>query len=191
MNGTLIPLVLGFAGFIAGIATYRAIRRGGARYYTLEREAILRRATLSLAGSVLLFLAAIGLLLYERQQIVAETDPTTGETTEGLLAATATLSLEQFPPLPTDTPTPDLSIPTATPTPIICRAVVQSVNGLRLRATAGGEEIDVLPDGSILTVVTSEPPTEVNGIIWRKVRPVIGDEGWVAAEFIIVGAPCE
>jgi len=191
MNGTLIPLVLGFAGFVAGIATYRAIRRGGARYYTLEREAILRRATLSLAGSVLLFLAAIGLLLYERQQIVAETDPTTGETTEGLLAATATLSLEQFPPLPTDTPTPDLSIPTATPTPIICRAVVQSVNGLRLRATAGGEEIDVLPDGSILTVVTSEPPTEVNGIIWRKVRPVIGEEGWVAAEFIIVGAPCE
>jgi hypothetical protein len=191
MNGTLIPLVLTFAGFITAIAAYRGIRRGGARYYTLEREAILRRATLSLAGSVLLFLTAIGLLLYERQQIVAETNPNSGDPVEGLLATTSTPSIEQFPPMPTETPTPDLSIPTATPTPIICRAVVQSVNGLRLRDTPGGEEIDILPDGSILTLVTSEPPTEVNGIVWRKVRPVIGDEGWVAAEFIIVGAPCE
>ncbi len=172
-------------------ASYRGIRRGGARFYTLEREALLRRASFSLLGSVMLLLAAIGLLVYQRQQQVAEASAAGGEFVEGLATATSTSSIEQFPPLPTETPTPDFSIPTATPTRIICRAVVQSVNGLRLRDVPGGEEIDVLADGSILTLVMEEPPTEANGIIWRKVRPVLGEEGWVAEEFIVIGAPCE
>jgi hypothetical protein len=191
MSDLFFPLALAFAGLIAAFAAYRGIRRGGARFYTLEREALLRRASFSLMGSALLFLAAISLLVYEHQQRLAQDAAAAGEAAEGVVTPTSPLSIEQFPPLPTATATPDFSIPTPTPTRIICRAVVESINGLRLRDTPGGEEIDILSDGSILTLITEEPPTEVDGIIWRKIRPVIGDEGWVAEEFIIIGAPCE
>jgi hypothetical protein len=191
MSDLFFPLALAFVGLIAAFAAYRGIRRGGARFYTLEREAILRRASFSLLGSVFLFLAAISLLVYEQQQSIAEDAAAAGEIIEGVTTATASPFVNQFPPQATETATPDFSIPTATPTRIICRAVVESVNGLRLRDTPGGQEIDILADGSILTLVTEEPPTEANGIIWRKIRPVIGEEGWVAEEFIIIGAPCE
>jgi hypothetical protein len=190
MSEIFFPLALAFAGFITAFAAYRGIRRGGARFYTLEREAILRRASLSLTSSVLLFLAAISLLVYDRQQRLAVDAAASGEIIEGVATVTPLPNVEQFPPLATETPTPDPSIPTATPTPVICRAVVESVNGLRLRDAPGGAEIDILADGSILTLLTEEEPVDVNGVIWRKVRPVIGEDGWVAEEFIIIGAPC-
>lgn len=190
MNEILFPLVLALAGLAAGFTAYRGVRRGGARFYTLEREAILRRASFSLAGAVMLFLASISLLILDRQQHLADDAAASGEVIEGVVTATLTPEVGQFPPLPTDTATPDFSVPTPTPTPVICRAVVESVNGLRVRDTPGGQEIDILADGSTLTLLTNEPPTDVNGIVWRKVRPVIGDEGWVAEEFIIIGAPC-
>lgn len=190
MSEIFFPMALAFAGFIAAFAAYRGIRRGGARFYTLEREAILRRASFSLSGSVLLFLAAISLLVYDRQQHLAEAVAATGVIIEGVATPTLPLNVEQFPPLATETPTPDLSIPTPTATAVICRAVVDSVNGLRIRDTPGGGELDILADGSILTLLTEEEPVDVSGVIWRKVRPVIGDEGWVAEEFIIIGAPC-
>ena len=63
MGDFLIPLALAIAGLIAAVMTYRGIRRGGARYYTLEREALLRRATFTLFSSVILFTAAIGFLV--------------------------------------------------------------------------------------------------------------------------------
>ncbi len=190
MNEILFPLVLAVAGLFAGFSAYRGIRRGGARFYTLEREAILRRASFSLAGAVLLFLASISLLVLDRQQRLADDAAASGEVIEGVVTATLPPFVEQFPPLPTNTATPDFSIPTPTATPIICRAVVESVNGLRLRDSPGGQEIDILADGSILTLLPDEPATDANGVIWRKVRPVIGDEGWVAEEFIIIAAAC-
>lgn len=189
MSDIFLPLALTFIGLIIAFSAYRGIRRGGARFYTLEREAILRRASFSLLGSTLLFLAAISLLVYEQQQSAGNTSA--DGSANGVVTTPLTPFVDQFPPQATETPTPDFSIPTSTPTRIICRAVVESVNGLRLRDAPGGQEIDILSDGSILTLVTDEPPTEVDGITWRKVRPVIGDEGWVAEEFIIIGAPCE
>ncbi len=63
MSGIFIPLALAFAGFVAAIAAYRDIQRGSARFYTLERESVLRRAGFILMGSALLFSAAIGLLI--------------------------------------------------------------------------------------------------------------------------------
>lgn len=198
MSAYLIPLALCFVGLILAFATYRNIRRGGARFYTLEREAMLRRAMLTLAGSVAFFLFAVGYLIYTDQPAAAVEDPAVeGEVVEeGEPAANPTpesLELETFPPTPTITPTPDVNIPTATPTPIICRAVVEgtSGNGLTLRDTPGGGEVIILPDGSILTLYQDETPQEVDGFVWRKVKSITGEEGWVAEDFIRIGAPCE
>ncbi len=189
MSGLFIPLALAFGGLLAALMTYRGIRRGGARFYTLEREALLRRATFSLFVSVLLFGAAIGYLIYDRQQVVLETAVEPEEIIEGEATITPTISLEQFPP--TGTPTPDSPEPTVTPTPIICRGIVEgtSGNGLTLRNEPGGDELSVLPDGSVLTVLDDEP-IDLNGLIWRKVRVVGGDEGWVAEQFLTLRAPC-
>jgi uncharacterized membrane protein len=190
MSEIFIPLALAFLGIIAAFASYRDIKRGGARFYTLEREAILRRASLTLVGSMLLFIAAIGLLVLDRQQTVEP--PLEGEVVEGVVTVTPTPVVEQFPPLPTETATPDLSFPTATPTRPICRAVVEGTfgNGLTLRSEPGGEQISILAEADLVTVL-DQTPTSANGIEWRQVRSLFGDEGWVAAEFLTLGTGCE
>jgi hypothetical protein len=185
-----IPLILALCGLIAAFMTYRGIRRGGARYYTLEREAMLRRAMLTLLATVLLFVASIGLTIYRVQQ--SAPDPAEPAATgEGvvLASATPTLFVEQFPP--TATPTSNVAQPTETATPVICRAIVDgtSGNGLTLRDVPGGEELAILPDGSVLTVL-EDAPLESGGFVWRKVRLVGGDEGWVAEDFLTIRAPC-
>lgn len=43
MSGLFIPLAFALGGLLAALVTYRGIRRGGARFYTLEREALLSR----------------------------------------------------------------------------------------------------------------------------------------------------
>ena len=191
MGEFFLPLLLVLGGIIAAFMTYRGIRRGGARYYTLEREAMLRRAMLTLLLSVLLFLGSIGILIYRQQ-------PTPGSPEEqeageaGVVEATITPTtfVEQFPP--TATATSSVIEPTATATPVICRAIVEgtSGNGLTLRDVPGGQEITILPDGSVLTVLEDEP-VESGGFNWRKVRLVGGDEGWVAEDFLTIRAPCD
>mgnify|MGYP001815372274 CR=1 FL=1 len=190
MGEYFLPLILAFGGLVAAFMTYRGIRRGGARYYTLEREAMLRRAMLTLLASVLLFLGSVGLLVY-RQQASQDLllEPSVGD--EGIVLATITPTafIEQFPPTATATSTE--VDPTATATPIICRAIVDgtSGNGLTLRDVPGGEELAILPDGSVLTVL-DDAPAESGGFNWRKVRLVGGDEGWVAEDFLTIRAPC-
>ncbi|MFN2135398.1 MAG: hypothetical protein ACK2UK_05550 [Candidatus Promineifilaceae bacterium] len=191
MGDFLIPLLLAIGGLIAAFLTYRGIRRGGARYYTLEREAMLRRAMVTLLISVLLFLGSVGLLVLNLQR-QAESVEAPGMVEEGVVLATITPTafLEQFPP--TATPGSVIAEPTATVTPIICRAIVEgtSGNGLTLRDVPGGTEISILPDGSVLTVL-EDAPVESGGFVWRRVRLVGGDEGWVAEEFLTIRAPCE
>jgi hypothetical protein len=188
MGEYFLPLILTLGGLIAAFMTYRGIRRGGARYYTLEREAMLRRAMLTLLVSVILFLGSVGLLIY-RQQSSQDLllEPSVGE--EGIVLATITptVFVEQFPPTATATEIE----PTATTTPVICRAIVDgtSGNGLTLRDVPGGQELAILPDGSVLTVL-EDAPAESGGFNWRKVRLVGGDEGWVAEEFLTIRAPC-
>ena len=191
MGEFFLPLLLAVGGLIAAFMTYRGIRRGGARYYTLEREAMLRRAMLTLIASVLLFVGSVGLLIYRQQQAVdpVSQEPAVSEEGDIIATVTPTLFVEQFPPTPTATSS--VEQPTETPTPIICRAIVEgtSGNGLTLRDVPGGNEITILPDGSVLTVLEDEP-VESGGFSWRKVRLVGGDEGWVAADFLTVRAPC-
>jgi hypothetical protein len=191
----IFPLILTFIGLFLAFTTYRDIRRGGARFYTLEREQILQRASLSLLGSVFFFLLAVGLFAYNYQQSQPVEASAPGEAVEdeGETIIMSTPELETAPPTPTLTATPDAAIPTATPTAIVCRAVVEgtSGNGLTLRATPGGEEMAVLPDGSILTLFQGEAPQESGSLLWRKVRTITNQEGWVAQDFIRIGAPCD
>jgi len=194
MSGLLLPISLIFAGIITAIATYRGIRRGGARFYTLEREALLRRASFTLFTTVVLFLAATGILIFERQQSLAAETPAEGEVdvVGGETAVSTTPELNSLPPLSTETPTPDASIPTATPSPVVCSAIVEGTfdNGLTLRDSPGGAEVDVLAEATIVTVLTEEGTSEANGFVWRRVRSLFGDEGWVAEDFLTFGNGC-
>ncbi|MCP5096064.1 MAG: SH3 domain-containing protein [Chloroflexi bacterium] len=196
MDGIFVPIALSVAALLAAIATYRGIRRGGARFYTLEREAILRNASRTLFASMLFFAAAIGLLLFQRQQLVAVDEVVVeenGTVVDEGISPTATLGINAIPPTISPTPTVDVNIPTATPEPVICRGVVEGTfdNGLTLRTEPGGAEVDVLPEATIITILVEEVPVEANGFIWRKVRSLFGDEGWVAEDFITLGTGCE
>ncbi len=186
MTGITIPIILAIAAVIAALSAYRGIRRGAARFYTLERESMLRRASFTLLGSMLLFIAAIALLVYGQQQLSA------GDAADesGPIAVTATPEpgLQTQPPTPSPTATTDPAIPTATPTAIICRAIVDGTagSGLTLREAPGGADLAILPDGSILTLL-DDAPQEANGFIWRSVRTVAREEGWVVEDFLKIG----
>jgi|GEM_PF-1758715 len=187
MSGIFAPAALAVLGFIAAFIAYRDIRRGGARFYTLEREAILRRASFTLMASVLLFLGAIGLLVYERQQQEEEIAVQAGEEIEGVPTPTATLST--LPPTATATATPDPDLPTPTATPVVCRAVVEGTgaSGLNLRDEPGGAELQVIQEGEIVSLITEETPVQQGNITWVMVRTALTrTEGWVARDFLLI-----
>ncbi len=195
MSGIVLPALLILAGIVAAFVTYRNIRRGGARFYTLERETVLRRALLSLAACVLFLLGASGLLFYQRQQLLDALAPPSEEVLDaaaggsGTPVPVGTPFVEQFPPTPTATSTTPQ--PTESPTPTLCRGVVEGTggNGLTMRDAPQGAELIVLPDGTLLTVL-EDAPVESGGLTWRRVRAVGGDEGWVAQDFLTVRQPC-
>jgi hypothetical protein len=193
MTGLFLPILLFVGAVLATFYTYRNIRRGGARFYTLEREVVLRRATVTLVVAAMLFTAALGLMYYQRQQLMAAASPPAEETPAGELGepvvTTPTTMLEAFPPSPE--PTSLTPQPTASVTPTVCRAVVEGTggNGLYLRDAPQGVELVLLADGTLLTVL-EDAPVEAGGIIWRKVRAVGGEEGWAAEDFLAIRAPC-
>jgi hypothetical protein len=187
MSGIFLPVALTVIAFLAAFLTYRDIRRGGARFYTLEREAILRRASFTLMASVLLFLGAIGLLIYQQQQATAELAVQSGEEIEGVPTPTATLST--LPPTATPTATPNPNLPTPTATPIVCRAIVEGTgaSGLNLRESPGGAELEVLQEGEIVTLLVEEPPVQQGNLSWIKIRTALTrTEGWVARDFLLI-----
>ena len=196
MSGLFLPLLLFVGALVATFLTYRNIRRGGARFYTLEREIILRRAAFTLIIGAVLYTGALGLLYYQRQQMIAATAPPEGtpegETTDGVggpQVTTPTAIFEQFPPTATATSTTPQ--PTVTPTVVTCRAVVEGsgASGIYLRDAPQGEQLVILAEGTLLTVLPDEP-VEAGGFVWRKVRAVGGEEGWAAEEFLTIRAPC-
>ncbi len=187
MSGIFLPVLLAILAFIAAATTYRDIRRGGARFYTLEREAILRRASFTLLASALLFVGSIGLLLYDRDQTLQQLAVDAGEEIEGFPTATATLS--SLPPTITPTSTIDPNEPTVTPTPMVCRAAVQGTggSGLNLRDEPGGAEMAVLQEGEIVTLLVETPPVQTGVTTWINVRTAITRQaGWVALDFLVV-----
>jgi hypothetical protein len=188
MRDLTIPLIITVVAFVAALSAYRGIRRGGARFYTLEREAMLRRASFTLIASILLFLGAVGLMTYTYQQLLAQQEASTVETEEGVVTVTPETVLETSLPTPTTTPTVDPSIPTPTATAVICRAVVDGTagGGLTLRDTPGGEEITILPDGTIV-VLLETAPVQANDFTWRNIRTVAREEGWVVEDYLTIG----
>lgn len=183
----MLPLILAFLALLAAIITYRDIRRGGARFYTLEREAILRRAGFTLIATVLLFFGSIGMLLYERQQVANQVAVLSGEEIEGVPTPTATLST--LPPTETPTATPDPNAPTATPEPLICRAIVRGTggSGLNLREQPNGAELQILQEEEIVTLLDDEAPVTVGVATWVKVRTTITrTDGWVVLDFLFI-----
>ena len=188
MRDMTIPFIIAVIALIAALSSYQGIRKGGARFYTLEREAMLRRASFTLLASIMLFLGAVGLMAYNYQQLLAEEETGLIETEEGIGTATPGTDLETQPPTPSATPTIDPNVPTPTATPIICRALVEGTagSGLTLRDTPGGEEIIILPEGTLLTVLETEPVV-ANNFTWRNVRTVAREEGWVVEDFLTIG----
>ncbi len=193
MSGILLPLLLFAGAIVATFLTYRNIRRGGARFYTLEREIVLRRAMVTLVAASVLYTAALGLIYMQRQQLIeALQPPEEQEAADGTTLpaiTTPTPMLEVFPPTPE--PTSLTPAPTATVTPTVCRAVVEGTggNGIYLRDAPQGEQLVILPEGTLLTVL-EDAPVEAGGLVWRKVRAVGGEEGWAAQDFLTIRAPC-
>ncbi len=100
--------------------------------------------------------------------------------------ATPTLS-----PTPTQTPTPTINLtPTSTPTPTFAPrlGVISRTGGarVRLRSEPGGNTIALLPEGTVVIVLGE--PQEHNGLLWIPVRDAAGREGWVAADYVEMGA---
>ena len=203
--------LLGVALVIFLIA-YNGIRQGGSRVYSLEREAVLRRASATMFVGAACMLAVIGWLYYDNPPPILLPDPGEAETTaqsaeaittdpvQGQAPAPATPDAQQgqteFGQLPsiatvTLTPTLDPNLPTATPTPRIIRAFVKETggNGLTLREAPGGEEILILDENEFVTVLENEGTREQDGFTWVKVRTFLGDEGWVAEFFLEIESP--
>lgn len=193
MSGLFLPILLFAGALVATFFTYRNIRRGGARFYTLEREIVLRRAMVTLVAAAALYTATLGILYFQRQQLIeASLPPAEEETIDGVTApvvTTPTPMLEAFPPSPE--PTSLTPAPTATATPTVCRAVVEGSggNGIYLRDAPQGAEIVILPEGTLLTVLEDDP-VQAGDFVWRRVRAVGGEEGWAADAFLTIRAPC-
>lgn len=204
MTALFIPIVFAIIGVLGTIYTYSSIKRGGARIYSLERETILRRATSALGVTLICFVAAVGLLVYQIQEITAvdeeAADVETTVTAEILNndvppqqnSTPAAAGDEFIPPLTTTTPEPtiDPNIPTPTPTIAVIRAFITETGGygvnFRRTPDPNGELIEVLPEDSFVTLVQGEEPVEQAGFVWIKIRTFTGDEGWVVEDFLSI-----
>jgi hypothetical protein len=84
------------------------------------------------------------------------------------------------PPAISNTPTP-------VATPDLPQALVFGTGGigLKLRATPGGAELLILPEGSLVGLLPTAP-AEQGGVTWQHVRTAEGQEGWVGVDFLVV-----
>jgi uncharacterized hydrophobic protein (TIGR00271 family) len=122
--------------------------------------------------------------------------PTPGPTPTPTMTPTSTQT-----PMPTPTPTsPPTETATATPTPTstltatptmtptsVITGVVADTGGrgVRVRALPGGKTIAAWPEGTHITIIAG--PESAQGQDWLRVRDDKGLEGWVAAEYVLVG----
>lgn len=78
-----------------------------------------------------------------------------------------------------------LPVPVVTPSPVATERFFVVANtggdGVVLRRTPGGQQLDVYQDGTRLEQIGDA--REVQGVTWRHVRAPDGTEGWVSAEF--------
>ena len=83
---------------------------------------------------------------------------------------------QELPVLPTS--------PAATATPELPHAVVTNTQGvgLTLRDVPGGEEVAILPDGTVLTLLEVQP-VEYDGYQWHQVQAPDGKIGWAVEAY--------
>ncbi len=83
---------------------------------------------------------------------------------------------QELPILPTSPP--------ATATPERPHAIVTNTQGvgLTLRDVPGGQEIAILPDGTVLTLLAVQP-VEQSGYQWHKVQAPDGKMGWAVEDY--------
>ncbi|MBK7177654.1 MAG: SH3 domain-containing protein [Chloroflexi bacterium] len=55
--------------------------------------------------------------------------------------------------------------------------------GVTLRATPGGVQVVVLPEGAVVSLLDTAPQLQ-DGLTWRHVRTPAGEEGWVGEDFL-------
>lgn len=193
LTGIGLPIFLAALATIAMLLAHRGIRRGGARYYTLERDAILRRAGFTLIGALVLYSASVALLVYGNQTLTAAATATVEPSAAQLTTTAATpdpAATASDPAVESLPPTPDLATllatsQEATPTaPITLRrgeitGTAGSGVNLREGPSVNAETIEKLDDGTLFTYIEGEGPIEAEGYTWIKVRTLIGLEGWV------------
>ena len=196
----IVLLVLAILLFLAGVFFFlRAIlaRRGLSDHaYGVEKQEARLAIRLNMTRGALflvlgLILLAISGLLPESdtESLIATNTPVASPTvqvtqilqptttsTRLLETLTATATVPSRTPFPTDTPEP-------TDAPVLPSAIVISPNGLWLREAPGGsQELELLPNGSILILLPGRETVE--DLEWQEVRTQVDKEGWVSVEFI-------
>ena len=160
-----------------------ASRSGRGALFNTERQVAYERAKRARYSAVALGVASVFLFA-----LYFLTSGSSGIALEPTPAPTRT-------PRPTATLAPEKRetliatlVPTPTPTPPLAKAVVTNAGqfGLRIRETPGGNQIDFLQDGTVLTVIPEPQVKTDDGITWQKVRDPQGRVGWVSTEYIVI-----
>lgn len=114
-------------------------------------------------------------------QTPAAASATPSQTPQAL--ATATVEATRVELTATTTPTVTATVE-ATETPSVATAVVDSPNGLWLREAPGGtQEVELIAHQTELELLPGREMADE--IEWQQVRTPAGNEGWVAAEFLV------
>ena len=172
------------AAVVAGFLLWSgqgANRAGRGALFNTERQVAYDRAKRSrygalAAGGAAVFLFGLYLVSSGSAGVVLEPTPTPTRTPR----PTPTLAPKQR-----ETLVATLA-PSPTPTPQLATAVVSNAGepGLRLRETAGGNELYFLKDGTVLELFPEPQVKTDDGITWQKVRDPQGSVGWVSIEYI-------
>jgi hypothetical protein len=141
---------------------------------------------LALAGIILLIgLSSAGAVVGARLGL-----PTPTPTLTPTLTSTPTITPTPVPPTATFTLTPTLTpthTPTLTltpsPTPVLAVVRTDSAQGVRFRATPGGETIGYLYNGDL--VILLDETAEEGGLRWQRIRTQDGITGWIVQSLVI------
>lgn len=123
--------------------------------------------------------------------ITGTLETTPGTAVPGPAASPTTVPDTSTPtPSPTSTPTAtptQTPTPTLTPTPIEGETAVIDLGGgtVWLRRSPDGQNLTILNDGD--TVILLAGHANRGGILWQEVSTVLGEVGWIQADFLAVG----
>ena len=143
----------------------------------------------------LILLGVYGLIPADGTVEATQTPSSTARPTQGVTATAIEETAAPPSPTPgsptasatdltvTQTPTPTVTL-AASGTPAALTAVVNSPNGLWLREEPGGtQEVELIAHEAELELLSGRET--VDDLDWQQVRTQAGNEGWVAAEFLI------